>query len=64
MLVLLPTYWLIQELEYGPFEPDPYAFEILSKRFESRPNVTCLNKGVWKENSKTELYFHKDVKGQ
>lgn len=43
------------------FEPDPYAFDILSKRFENRPNVTCLNKGVWSENSRMKLYFHKDI---
>lgn len=45
------------------FEPDPNAFAMLKKRFEYNDNVTCINKGVWKENSKMKLYFHSEFDG-
>jgi len=40
------------------FEPNPYAYRLLEKRFAKFPNVTCINKGVWDRNSKVRLYLH------
>jgi FkbM family methyltransferase len=40
------------------FEPNPYAFAYLSKRFENRPNIFCMNQGVWHRNDKLQLYLY------
>lgn len=40
------------------FEPNPYAFEVLQKRFASRPNIHCIQKGVLDRNSTMKLYMH------
>ncbi len=41
------------------FEPNPYAFDILSNRFLHNPNVHCINKAVWDKKSTINLYLHK-----
>lgn len=44
------------------FEPNPYAFDVLSERLKKFDKVTCINKGVWDKNVKTSLFFHKNSK--
>ena len=45
------------------FEPDPNAFSRLKSRFLKSGDVECINKGVWKENSRMKLYFHSEFDG-
>jgi lipopolysaccharide transport system ATP-binding protein len=40
------------------FEPNPFAFERLQKRFEGNKNVVCINKGVWDKKGTMPLYLH------
>jgi FkbM family methyltransferase len=40
------------------FEPNPFAFKELQKRFLGNPNVHCFQKGVLDENGMTHLYLH------
>jgi FkbM family methyltransferase len=40
------------------FEPNPFAFEQLSKKLKEFRNVKCIKKGVWDRNTVTQLYFH------
>lgn len=40
------------------FEPNPYAFEKLRKRFTGNKNVVCFQKGVYKETGILKLYLH------
>lgn len=40
------------------FEPNPYAFAALSRRFADRPNVHCRQQGVLDRNDIRKLYFH------
>src|SRR5436190_23184541 len=42
------------------FEPDPLAFDILSKRFGSFPNVMLHNEGVWDKEADMDFFSHKD----
>jgi FkbM family methyltransferase len=44
------------------FEPNPYAFQKLTERVKSFPNVVCTNKGVWDRNTTTSLYFHQEAR--
>lgn len=43
------------------FEPNPHAFQKLKKRLENFENVTCINKGVWDQNTTRQLYLHKEA---
>jgi len=43
------------------FEPNPYAFQILKKRFLKSKNVYCLNQGVYDKNDRLRLYLHKNA---
>ncbi len=43
------------------FEPNPYAFQILKRRFARAPNVHCINKGVLDRNDKLRLYLPKNA---
>ena len=43
--------------EIYAFEPDPYAFAVLSKRFGWIRNVHCINKGVMDQKEVKRLYF-------
>ncbi len=45
------------------FEPDPVAFEQLTKRCKNKKNITLIQKGVWDKNSIIELYEHKETTG-
>jgi FkbM family methyltransferase len=45
------------------FEPNPYAFSELKKKFTGKTNVICLNKGVFDENSTMKLFFHEKSEG-
>ncbi|MDZ4807518.1 MAG: FkbM family methyltransferase [Bacteroidota bacterium] len=45
------------------FEPDPVAFEKLSKRCKNKKNITLIQKGVWDKNSILELYEHQETNG-
>ncbi len=40
------------------FEPNPYAYDILSKRLKKYENATCINKGVWTADTTMKLFFH------
>jgi FkbM family methyltransferase len=40
------------------FEPNPYAFAELARRFRDRPNVHCRQQGVLDRNDVRKLYFH------
>jgi FkbM family methyltransferase len=40
------------------FEPNPYAFGLLQKKFAGRPNVRCIQKAVWTAAGMTKLFFH------
>ncbi len=44
------------------FEPNPFAFKELEKRFRNNKNVVCINKGVLDKNDKLPLYFHYESK--
>lgn len=44
------------------FEPNPYAFEVLEKRFRSHPNVQCINKGVLDRSGTVRLYLHEQAR--
>ena len=41
------------------FEPNPYAFKRLQRRFRNNTNVNCINKGVLDRKDKLKLYLHK-----
>jgi FkbM family methyltransferase len=45
------------------FEPNPFAFKVLTERLEAYSNVTCIQKGVWDRNTVTRLYFHNQSAG-
>jgi len=40
------------------FEPNPYVFKVLSKKFETNKNVHCIQKGVLDCNDSMRLYLH------
>lgn len=40
------------------FEPNPYAYSVLSKRFAGYPNVHCHPKGVTDHSGTLKLYLH------
>src|SRR5437879_2510751 len=42
------------------FEPNPFAFKALRRRFASNPNVHCINKAVLDRAAKLPLYFHQN----
>jgi FkbM family methyltransferase len=42
------------------FEPDPLAFRILKKRFQSFPNVVLHNQGVWDKETDLNFFSHKN----
>lgn len=43
------------------FEPNPHAFERLTRRFANAPNVKCLQQGVAGSNGRAKLFFHKQA---
>jgi FkbM family methyltransferase len=43
------------------FEPDPIAFQSLSKQCRKKKNIICINKGVWDKNATIKLYRHADM---
>ena len=40
------------------FEPNPYAFDVLQKRFADNPRVICLNKAVSDRDDVLKLFLH------
>ena len=44
--------------EVHAFEPNPYAFEVLTEKLKPYKNVTCYPQGVWDKDATTDLYFH------
>ncbi len=42
------------------FEPNPYAFAELKKKFGSNQNANLLNKGVHDHDGKIDLYLHEN----
>lgn len=43
------------------FEPNPYAFQVLSDRFIEMPNVHCINKGVLDRDDRMSLFLHENA---
>ncbi len=43
------------------FEPNPYAFAVLKKRFEGNPQVHCHNRGVWNRADTLQLFLHREA---
>ncbi len=46
------------------FEPNPYAYDILSKRLKPFDNAICINKGVWTAETTMKLFFHQHAEVQ
>lgn len=44
------------------FEPNPFSFEILEKKYQNNPDVVLINKGVWNKNDTLKLYQHTNSK--
>lgn len=44
--------------EVFSFEPNPFAFKILSKKFENNSKVNCFQKAVLNKETKVNLYMH------
>jgi FkbM family methyltransferase len=42
------------------FEPNPFAFNVLKKRFTGSKNVHCINKGVLDRDGMVQLYLHEN----
>lgn len=42
------------------FEPNPYAYKILHKKFKTASNVICKNEGVGVKEHKAKLFFHEN----
>lgn len=42
------------------FEPNPFAYKVLSDRFSENSNVFCINKGVLDRNDILRLYLHEN----
>ena len=42
------------------FEPDPLAFDILSRRLQSYPNVVLHKEGVWDKDADLNFFSHKN----
>jgi FkbM family methyltransferase len=40
------------------FEPNPYAYRLLAKRFAGNPHVHCYQKGVTDQDGTLKLYLH------
>ena len=40
------------------FEPNPYAFDVLQKRFADNPRVICLKKAVSDRDDVLKLFLH------
>jgi FkbM family methyltransferase len=40
------------------FEPNPYAYNVLAKRFAGNPNVHCYQKAVNDQSGTLKLYLH------
>lgn len=53
---------LEREAEVYAFEPNPYAFAELEKRFGDKGNAHLINKGVWDRNDQIELFLHENSK--
>lgn len=49
------------QAEVFTFEPNPYAFSVLKKRFEKNQNVHCFNQGVHDHNGTMRLYLHENA---
>lgn len=52
---------LLQGAEVYAFEPNPFAFEELSKRVSSNKKAHCINKGVYDKNTSMPLYLHRQA---
>jgi FkbM family methyltransferase len=44
------------------FEPHPYLFEILSKKYRQKSSIIIFNKAVWDKNTRMDIHVQK-VKG-
>jgi len=43
------------------FEPNPYAYNVLSQRFSNATNVHCINKGMLDRDGGVRLYLHENA---
>jgi FkbM family methyltransferase len=48
-------------VEVHAFEPNPFAFALLQKKFKDNPNVHCYQKGVYTKNDSMKLYYHESA---
>jgi FkbM family methyltransferase len=57
---LVTEYFFRKGAEVYAFEPNIYAFDILNKKYETTPKVTCYQKAVStsKSDKKMKLYLH------
>ncbi len=57
---LVTEYFFRKGAEVYAFEPNIYAFDILNKKYETTPRVTCYQKAVSasKSDKKMKLYLH------
>jgi len=44
------------------YEPDPYAFKVLSNTFKEKEGIVCINKAVSDHSGMAKLYFDSRVK--
>jgi FkbM family methyltransferase len=47
--------------EVHAFEPNPYAFRVLERRFARNKNVHCYNQGVHDHDGVMRLYLHENA---
>jgi len=48
--------------EVHAFEPNPYAFKVLKKRFKMNKNIHCYNQAVHDHNGNMRLFLHQNAK--
>jgi FkbM family methyltransferase len=58
----ITSYLAVTGAKIYAFEPDPVAFEILSRRCRNKKNVICINKGVWDKDASIQLFRHNEMK--
>lgn len=55
------AFWLTKSATVFSFEPNPYAFRVLSERFKDNKDIHCLEKAVGLKDETGRLYLHKNA---
>jgi FkbM family methyltransferase len=55
------AYWSTKSVTVFSFEPNPYAFRVLSDRFKHNTNVHCLEKAVGLKDARGRLHLHQNA---